>query len=412
VTAIQRHRRVPKKYLGYHTTPPALVRRLARNVVAAWCRGPSGAKGRLRVADFFAGDGRLGRAVAQTLHRRGYEVDLTLVEVDRRRYHSDGAFKGERWLYRDVFHWSPRRRYDIIVANPPYLRLTTRVARIVGIPWPEVSRGGDNLYGIGMLRCVAACRPSGVVGLVGPFGWTTGYRATGLRLALNELCRSVVVKGLSSRSVFAGVHQDASVTVCKRAPGKKKGSISVSVARLKGRRLHAPLHKRARVEPVHWSVHCGTVVWNRMIDSIGPRRLGRLALVYGGNIGLDGRLCLTAPRYKDRQYIVQAQLHAGDIVCGPALLLRRVMAGQPGRWRVVTCLLGAGEAVAVENHVIVVKLKLEGHHRSLRYHVGAVRARLERFFRFTGQPCLSVRAVRAVVQGVAINRKGVRAAAA
>ncbi|MBK7862487.1 MAG: hypothetical protein IPJ65_28545 [Archangiaceae bacterium] len=399
-----------RELLGFHATPDRVVRALAGRLVRAWESGKGDKSKLVQIADLFAGDGRLGREVSRRLRDRGWRVSVTFVEVDPGRFRGVAAQGGERWIVADALKWKSSSLFDLVVANPPYLRLTVKRARRLGISWLDALAAGRNLYGLGALRCFELCRHGGVVGAVGPFGWTRGHDSQVFRRRLSGLASQLSVTGYSNRSLFAGVHQDIGLAVGTRGFVEGGGTIRVNI-------LSGP---NSNVVPISaggksggFTVRCGSVVWNRFRGELGVAGKGMLPLVFGGNIRPDGRVRFAEIRYVGRQYVRQSALREGEVLRGPCLLIRRVMRGRPGAWHVDCGILGAGRAVAAENHVILVTSAAALSVRQWNEIAASLKDRIERCFRTSGQPTLSTRgiaALAALVRNPAWKRPTRRAA--
>ena len=73
-------------------------------------------------------------------------------------------------------------------------------------------------------------------------------------------------------------------------------------------------------------------------------------------ITFDGKIDLKVAKYIERQFIGRKSLKENELFRPPMMLIRRTMRGNPGEWKVDSCLLLKGRKYAVENHVIAIEI--------------------------------------------------------
>src|SRR3954466_13521755 len=98
-----------RKLLSYYETPPDVCELLVSRTVRAFRTSQAPRSEIVEICDLFAGDGRLGRGVAEALQRLGYVTRVTFVDVDARRKQLCNPTTGETYIVRDAFHWQTRR---------------------------------------------------------------------------------------------------------------------------------------------------------------------------------------------------------------------------------------------------------------------------------------------------------------
>ena len=350
--------------IGYYPTPSTLVKEFSiafeqfLNSLDLSTVNPSR---QLRVADIFAGDGRLGRAIVERISPCCALVPhLTYVESDSRKFSVDRLRHGsEAFLLENAFLHNPGRLYDIVVGNPPFLSLNAATARKFGLPWDVVNRKGRNLYGLALSHAIQICRPGGIVAFICPFGWLQGAFGYELRRTILEKCDKAIVRALSSRLLFSGAQQDVAFHFFRKAThesGSKLSSILFSIDGKQGQQVSLYAGKFNHNAKEVFRVRVGAVVWNRSRSSLTGESEGRLPIVYGGNIAENDKLCFLHDRYRHRQYVRNGASLNDLVSCGPAILLRRVLRGRPGNWKIDSVVISKARRVVVENHVIIVQL--------------------------------------------------------
>lgn len=385
--------------VGVHPTPAEITNQFALATVGFWqaCQSAAGAAPQVRVCDLFCGDGRLGRAVSETLEGGGTRVDASFVDVDHSRFGS--LFDVCRNVVRaNAFKWTPHEPFDLIVCNPPYQSLTAAQAQAFGISWDTARLGGRNLYSVSILRALELCRPGGLVGVVAPFGWLRGIRAREFRAQVAGLCSKVVVIASRERDRFGGPRQDTAFQYFYRRTGTSSGPAACTfsyehVGESVALDLLAPNKVVGR--QAGWRVRVGPLVWNRNLSALTRHKHDAHVLVYGGNIRNGLPLDLSVPRYEEKQYVSRSAIPQDYLTQGPAILFRRTLRGHPGEWHVDSVALEHDFVCVAENHVICVELPgLKGSLRSLQEQiVNDVRAH----YRLSGSPNISCQTMRQLV---------------
>lgn len=388
----------PPFAIQYHPTPSDLVAELARMTVRAFCPREAGEP--TKVLDLFAGDGRLGLEVCAELERRGITCRGTMVDINTDR--AVGRKELQGWAVRQENGYTFRGgKFDIVVLNPPFLRLTVRATKALGVTWDEASLGGQNAYGVAMVAAIRCTRPGGVVGLVAPFGWLRGQRSRKLRDWMGARAELLSLRPLDRSGVFADVQQDVALQIFRVQTPSQVASQPSAPPETHSTAAAGQCGPRAAVPLVRASV--GPVVWNRERHNLVASARNGVPLVYGGNIRSDHQLKLPMPKYRARQYFRRAAAAVVPNVVGDAVLLRRTLRGRPGAWTLDWCLLPRSMRVVCENHVIVIEVldapagfDLEGFGRE-------VADTLLEYYGPHGSPNIAVGVVRRLLGGLLVR---------
>jgi len=282
----------------------------------------------------------------------------------------------------------PRDLFDLVVANPPYGRVTlsaeARAAFARGL------FGHANLYGVFTDLALRHARAGGVVALLTPTSVLAGEYFKNLRGLLGWEAPPVSVDLVSPRKgVFDGVLQEAMLAIYRRggAPGPAAvhvfapGDAGAAAAEAVGafappRDLSAPwvlprtpgdaaLVARLgglphRLADWGYAVSTGPLVWNRhkaqLADKAGP---GRFPLIWAESITPDGRFVFRADRRNHLPFF--APRLPGEeclVLRRPCVLLQRTTSKEQARRLIAAPLPSAFVerygAVVVENHVNMV----------------------------------------------------------
>jgi len=385
--------------VGVHPTPDGLVALFAA-FVASRAHVARGRATPMRILDAFAGDGRLGHAVAAELVRMGVKVELVAIEVDKSRVLTRQAVKGyaSRVVVDDVFT-TDEGNFDLLVSNPPYLSVNRATAENFGFSWPDVSTMGANLYGLAMRRCLDLLVPSGQAFFLAPYGWINNQRYSGLRARLAKVTEAIEVVAFNDRNLFPNVSQDIAFQAAKKA---EKVFTRRTIPRVlfaysggAAREVRTP-PRREKSSEIRARV--GPLVWNRSRDLLQSSKRGGCLLINGGNITKGGTLELSLEKYSARQYVARNLVPASFFSRGPMMLIKRTMRGAPGTWLIDYAVITnpSFECVA-ENHVIVVDLGATPNPVS---YCARLAKRIQQQHRRHGHPNVSAQIVRQAIEAL------------
>jgi adenine-specific DNA-methyltransferase len=182
----------------------AFLSTIAARMMAAGAKADHVA-GRLRGVDIDPGLARISRGlIADRLGLGGVStIDMQVGDALRRR-------------------WKPE--FDLVVANPPYGRITPAV--LTGEHWKKVAHSGNiNKYAVFVELCLRAAKPEALVALVIPSSFRTGPLYTKLRGYLQAQAQVLCVGDVGPRDeVFADVAQDVSVLLLRKTSGAERAN--------------------------------------------------------------------------------------------------------------------------------------------------------------------------------------------
>ncbi|MCW5591733.1 MAG: Eco57I restriction-modification methylase domain-containing protein [Burkholderiales bacterium] len=187
LAATKRLTRDEQKLLGQFMTPPAVAKFMARNAIPRTF-GPI-----VRILDPGAGSGVLAAAVVAELLSRPAppeQIAVTLFESDERlvpmlrrlaaRLRHLARIRGvalsvavrheDFLLSREAL--SRKSVADVIIANPPYFKISARDPRAVAHAFAVY--GQPNIYGLFMAVCADLLAPGGCWCFITPRSWTNG----------------------------------------------------------------------------------------------------------------------------------------------------------------------------------------------------------------------------------------------
>lgn len=395
---------------GIYYTPPALTARLIARATEAgtdWttarvldpaCGGgaflaPIALRMVQALPDCSAGV--LVRNIAARL--RGYELDpfgawLSQVSVDAALLpvsRAAGRSLPELVTVCDSLRRSPpRERFDLVIGNPPYGRITL-------VPGDRVRfqrslYGHANHYGLFTDMALQHARPGGVVAYVTPTSFLAGEYFKNLRSLLGRDAPPATIDFVSARKgVFNDVLQETLLATYRRgasaapiavheialAPSAGLTTATIGTIGLPADRSQpwimprtshqAPLVARLAALPhrlADWgyTVSTGPLVWNRYKDQLAhaPGR-NRHPLIWAEAVTSDGRFIHRAEKRNHAPYF---EIRRGDdwlVVNYACVLLQRTTAKEQSRRLIAAALpdafLAEHRAVVVENHLNMIR---------------------------------------------------------
>jgi adenine-specific DNA-methyltransferase len=285
-----------------------------------------------------------------------------------------------------------RRRFDLIVGNPPFGRVALSPRRRAA--FQRSLYGHANLYGVFLDAALRWRKPTGLVAFLTPTSFLGGKYYSRLRALLLDEAPPLVIDLVSDRTgVFPAVQQETCLAVFGRNPAQtttlhliepKNGSLDItragSFALARARRgspwflprshAQARLAERAltmdvRLGTLGYRASTGPLVWNRLKRQIRTRpTLGTFPLIWAEAV----RANVFSFDYKTRARRCFIELLPGQehlLTRRPCVLVQRTTAKEQRR-RLIACavpesFLAKWGAIVVENHVNVLWKHASGH---------------------------------------------------
>lgn len=272
-------------------------------------------------------------------------------------------------------HWKPE--FDLVVANPPYGRVTPAV--LAGDHWKKVAHSGNiNKYAVFVELCLRAAKPGALVALVIPSSFRTGPLYTKLRGYLLEQAQVLCVGDVGPRDeVFADVAQDVSVLLLRKTSAAKRADtrfcmIDATAGVTDIGAYPLPLDQEepwpcptlnamprggATLADYGVSAKAGYFVWNREGDRLRKvEEADAYPLIWAKNVK-PGQLCRPAGKDGKAADFVTFEEMSSSIVRQPAAVLQRTTNNKQPRRLVAAVVDPAVYArwggFVTENHTIL-----------------------------------------------------------
>lgn len=405
---------LPAAYRGTHGifyTPPPLVDRLllmAEEAAVDWktarvldpaCGGGAFlVAAALRMVD--ALDGADPAFVLQQLgaRLRGFELDafgawlaqagleLALQDVTR----AAGRPMPQFVEVRDALAFKPADagRYDLVVGNPPYGRVTLDPDRRSF--FKRSVYGHANLYGLFTDAALRWVRAGGVIGYVTPTSMLSGLYYKALRALLAKAAPPLAVNFVGERQgVFVDVLQETMLATYRRGGRSRTGRVGFITAGTSGTSVHQagsftlPAEENApwllprtpeqvglthrlrslphRLGDYGYGVSTGPLVWNRFKDQFSQeRKPGFHPVIWAESVTADGRFTWRSEKRSHAPWFA-ARLPKDKwlIVNQPCVLLQRTTAKEQSRRLIAAempeAFIRRHKGVIVENHLNMVR---------------------------------------------------------
>lgn len=316
--------------------------------------------------------------VASRLH--GVDIDPGLARISHGLIADRLGFGGDTTIDMQVGdalcrRWEPE--FDLVVANPPYGRVTP--AMLVGDHWKKVAHSGNiNKYAVFVELCLRAAKPGALVALVIPSSFRTGPLYTKLRGYLQAEAQVLCVGDVGPRDeVFADVAQDVSVLLLRKTSlGQRTNARFCTIDATTGvtdigayplprdqeepwpcPTLNATPRGGATLADYGIAAKAGYFVWNREGDRLRKvEEADAYPLIWAKNVR-PGQLCWPAGKDGKAADFVSFEGTSTAIVQQPAAVLQRTTNNKQSRRLVAAVVDPAVYArwggFVTENHTIV-----------------------------------------------------------
>ncbi len=281
---------------------------------------------------------------------------------------------------RDALKAQHDQTYNLVIANPPYGRISADELR--GKAWRDVCHSGHiNKYALFAERCFRLAKPGGLVALVLPSSFIAGPLYGKLRAYMREKGEILTLGSVTTRKdVFVDVTQDVSIVVA-RAGSAHRADHAVSFGNVASFGPFKPTFATAlplKSEDAWMSagkqpgaavggatlvdyaatLRVGYFVWNRELERMSKRRAAKLdmPLIWARNIR-PGKFCFPKAKIGKGIDFVRFEEDSVAIVRANAIVLQRTTNSAQSRRliaaRVSPSVIQKWGGFVTENHTLV-----------------------------------------------------------
>jgi len=312
----------------------------------------------------------------------GFEIDPALAHLSELLVGDrlgQKVSKGTLVQVKNSLRARPRTKYDLVIANPPYGRLST--SDLPDERWREVCQPGHiNKYALFTELCFRLAKPDGLIALVLPSSFVAGPFYGRLRAFIRSRGALISLSQVAMRDdVFIDVAQDVSVMVIRAGQAHAAtrlvafGSYTTGFTKIASLLLppavEDPWISNATASPLEQggatltdygaTLKAGYFVWNREKKRMHNRTYGKfdVPLIWAKNIQA-GQLCVPAARKRNGIDFVRFRADSAAIIRSEALVMQRTTNSAQTRRliaaRVGPSVVATWRGFVSENHTITI----------------------------------------------------------
>lgn len=311
----------------------------------------------------------------------GVEMDSCLAEISEHLIAEQlDGYRGRRLVeIGDSLHATPLASYNLVIANPPYGRITPNDLK--DDRWTKVAHMGHiNKYAVFTELCLRVAKPRGLVVLVIPSSFRGGPLYDKMRSFIAAQGQILALGTVTNREdVFADVAQDISVLLVRKG-SEHRTILPVNFPDFTANGIQRPVptgslpidvsspwlapadsnRERGGATIADYGVvaKAGYFVWNREQEKFCDREdANAFPLIWAKNVR-PGQPCVPANRTADGVDFVRVPEGSQAVVSSPALIIQRTSnSNQPRRIIAATVdkdSVAPWKGFVSENHTIVV----------------------------------------------------------
>jgi len=328
---------------------------------------------------------RAGVAPSEIIRRiKGIELDSGLAQISAALIADRLGVRSPANVIRvqDALTVPARSSYDLVVANPPYGRITANDLPDDG--WKRVAHSGHiNKYAVFTELCLRHAKVGGIVALVLPSSFRAGPFYDRIRSFVRSQGEVLAIASVPERQgVFADVAQDISVLILRKgAAHSQKALVSFPVLTPERAETEKIMRTLPEASGDPWplpvegdsyvggavladygaTIRAGYFVWNREADRLVTRSRKRtFPLVWAKNVKA-GELCRPAGKTGAKMDFVRFDTESSAIVRKPAAVIQRTTNDKQPRRLIAAAvdpdIVTKWGGFVTENHTIVLTCK-------------------------------------------------------
>lgn len=326
---------------------------------------------------------RIGLSDVDIAYRlNGIEIDPVLARMSESLIEESlEGFAGRQIVHiGDALQAIPAASYDLVIANPPYGRIS--MLEVMGDHWSKVAHSGHvNKYALFAELCFRVAKPNGLVALVIPSSFRSGPFYERMRSFVLSQGQVLALGSVSNRKdVFADVAQEVSVLVVRKGmPHRAAREVEFPIFGPFGKQANslwgkitsnpfdswwapsgfADLKGGATIADYGAIAKAGHFVWNREQDKMCTAdELGARPLVWASNIRA-GHRCVPVARRGGGVDFVKVEDKSTALVDDHAVVMQRTTNNNQHR-RLIAAVVDRSAVYpwggfVCENHTIVLR---------------------------------------------------------
>jgi adenine-specific DNA-methyltransferase len=262
------------------------------------------------------------------------------------------SFKNKVALINADFMTIPinRKKYDLLVANPPYF--VCEKAYVPGV-YKEYINGRPNIFGLFILHSIQIVKPGGVLAFVLPKSFMNSVYYAKIRNFVKETCEIIEIIDFEADKKFIDTEQSTVGLVLRKIDVDKSNAVcdcdySIKIGKhfiftTDGPLLNKIFEGATTIESIGLSVRTGQIVWNQHKDILTPDSNNTL-LVYNTNLTNDNKI--EAGTFKNNE---KFQYIKREGKCEPIIVVNR--GNGNSKYNLKYSVVNTDKPYLIENHL-------------------------------------------------------------
>jgi type I restriction-modification system DNA methylase subunit len=283
---------------------------------------------------------------------KSYKVHITGLELNEKIYKTakKQKFKNTRILNRDFLKYNSRKKFDLIVGNPPFYVLKKNE---VSSRYYYYFDGRPNIFVIFIMKALRLLNKNGILSFVLPKNFINCIYYDKVREYIKDYCTIIDIIDCSEDN-YLDTKQDTIVFVLQNKEGDNSSytlnlpKFTIFNTKQNIQVLNKLYEGSTDLNELNFKVSVGTIVWNQHKDILTDDDT-KTRLIYSSDI-VDKKL--TIKEYKNdkkKNYIDKLGRK------GPMLVINRGYG--VGNYNFNYCLIDVKYSYLIENHLVCIKYK-------------------------------------------------------
>lgn len=296
---------------------------------------------------------------------------LDAIEIDKSVYIKTKLLFDERvnttnFMNADFLkHNFNKKRYDLIIGNPPYFEITkeNRTLEVIIKNFKEILSGRTNIYSLFIYKCIKLLKPNGKLIFIIPKTILSGKYFSKLRIFIHKNCNILDIIKFDNNKLFKKALQSVIILKLERTCTPIQNYILTINNELYFVKDPTQLSlgvDRSTISKLNCTVKTGNIVWNKHKELLSNNKIETsLQLIHSSNIKLNKLVLIDSTlnnKTFKKQYMTVNNTNKHLIITGPYILINRIIGLDPPKLNVYFEKNGGNDSKCfIENHINFIK---------------------------------------------------------